>query len=1015
MILWIFLVCLCFIGSSSTAFANEYIKWTSVPTNKSTALNSIVYGKGTFVAVGERGVIETSADGQSWTEQHNPVKDDLKKVIFNGSTFVAIGDTKIIRSSDGISWADSKVVVNEVYVIEPWEIRFADIVWNGEKFVAVGKGIIAYSADGSTWYSAPGIFLNIWHLGGGVNLGDTLEQVSWNGKHFVACGRSGGWVAEPDVYVSDDGVKWIKIRSNEYAKYLLADKTGRFIKATNQAVYSSPDGSKWSMEKSSWENLAFLSIRDIGNKFFGVSGSVVYSSGDGIKWNAFSQKDDRNIRDIAWNGRDYFCVGGNHNIQKLNADGTWENINKETVFNLNSVATNGKLVVAVGDQGQILTSSDGLSWSRGRSGTSLNLTSVVWHGGKFVIVGDGGTILSSSDGVKWATVKTGIAIGFSKVIWGGGHFVTVGELNTIMVSKNGLNWQKVLGSKESYGNTKLWDVAFNGKQYVAVTEGYDYFTSSDGINWKHGLLSSSGEVIWGGNNIVWDGKKYIIASSDRVFLSKDGMQWQIYQFDGISVTKVYVGTNFYIAAGPGGNISISKDGLLWMPCAPNNNPFEIKALVSFKNRYVVVGEKGAIFNGTVLKYPVQTALITTYINGELHYTDKGELDFLKPQPIIVDNNLLLSAQNLARAIHADYKYDKNSTILVLSKNGYTMKYVIKLKQAFKNGKKVKIKIYPRLVSGVPFVNIKEVAETFEYTYKYGDLTKRIYLDHYYKAGKSNLIWKNANIPAIARDSYFVSVAYGKNIYVVVTDDGKILYSNDCFSWLLAVNKPEYSLADVKWDGQRFMAVGRQTSDETAVVMMSEDGMSWTDQNITSLPALSRIAFNGKLIVAGGGKGTIATSTDGINWTQQFASGADLILGIAWNGKTFAATDNKGFVYLSADGTKWSKIRREFNYLNSIYYINGLFWMIGDWAAYNSADGVNWNNVLVDEQVLFLVYSDKTYLFYANPAGTGFFMASKDGKRWDRIVAPSCLASNGIWDGKRYILVGDNVITVGTQK
>jgi hypothetical protein len=77
------------------------------------ALGGIAYGAGKWVVVGvlsNQGVIFTSTDGATWTQQVCPTTQGLSDVFFNGTYFLGTGGNgTIIYSYDGINWILSSV------------------------------------------------------------------------------------------------------------------------------------------------------------------------------------------------------------------------------------------------------------------------------------------------------------------------------------------------------------------------------------------------------------------------------------------------------------------------------------------------------------------------------------------------------------------------------------------------------------------------------------------------------------------------------------------------------------------------------------------------------------------------------------------------------------------------------------------------------------------------------------------------------------------------------------------
>jgi hypothetical protein len=72
-------------------------------------INSVAYGNGRFVAVGNNGSVLTSTTGAqgTWTlSQLGSTSDDLLKVVFAGTLFVASGEKGYLYTSpDGLTWA----------------------------------------------------------------------------------------------------------------------------------------------------------------------------------------------------------------------------------------------------------------------------------------------------------------------------------------------------------------------------------------------------------------------------------------------------------------------------------------------------------------------------------------------------------------------------------------------------------------------------------------------------------------------------------------------------------------------------------------------------------------------------------------------------------------------------------------------------------------------------------------------------------------------------------------------
>ena len=104
-------------------------------------LNAIAYHDGTYVAVGDNGLIITSTNGTEWNAQK--VETDCKRfrsVVYGASRFVVVGGgyygedegeystSEILISEDGVKWTSVETEKTEKY-------RFVSVAYNGKVFV----------------------------------------------------------------------------------------------------------------------------------------------------------------------------------------------------------------------------------------------------------------------------------------------------------------------------------------------------------------------------------------------------------------------------------------------------------------------------------------------------------------------------------------------------------------------------------------------------------------------------------------------------------------------------------------------------------------------------------------------------------------------------------------------------------------------------------------------------------------------------------------------------------------
>src|SRR5437867_5574007 len=70
-------------------------------------LFSVAYGNSLFVAVGESGIVLTSPDGNSWSQQNSGTSANLGPIAYGSGVFLARGSNVLFRSNDGTNWTFS--------------------------------------------------------------------------------------------------------------------------------------------------------------------------------------------------------------------------------------------------------------------------------------------------------------------------------------------------------------------------------------------------------------------------------------------------------------------------------------------------------------------------------------------------------------------------------------------------------------------------------------------------------------------------------------------------------------------------------------------------------------------------------------------------------------------------------------------------------------------------------------------------------------------------------------------
>lgn len=260
------------VGEGITVASPDAIQWKTGALFSDDAALFVTWAQGQFVAVGPKGMIQTSPDGVTWIERHHalPNADDtgyydpqynLHAVTWHDGLFVAVGNAglPIITSTDGITWTERVAPTGDGDHGMGEYLGLQHVTWGNNQFLAVGDmGTILTSPDGIKWTKRTS------------GTSQTLTAAVWNGKTFVAVGLDGARL------ISKDGITWADHDPSEVDHHI-------------------------HLLSVHWNGQQFLAV--------GMSG-VILSSVDGITWktsNVGVSAEDT-LRAIAWDGSQYIAV-----------------------------------------------------------------------------------------------------------------------------------------------------------------------------------------------------------------------------------------------------------------------------------------------------------------------------------------------------------------------------------------------------------------------------------------------------------------------------------------------------------------------------------------------------------------------------------------------------------------------------------------------------------------------------------------------------------------------------------
>jgi hypothetical protein len=453
--------------------------------------------------------------------------------------------------------------------------------------------------------SDPPVIPNEWVWRNPLPMGNSLNDVTWNGESLVAVGTNG------TILTSRDALTWVARDSGTLTTIKAITWTGsQFVAVggdywTSGLVITSPDGINWQIQ----DELGTRILNDViwdGSQVITVSSDgSIYSSIDGVEWSHQQPLDVASYQAIVWTGERYIAGGSkdyNRGLISTSLDGvSWDHIDitlqvsdslADTQPVPRDIIWTGDQVVVVGSEGLILTSPDGINWTQQDAGITDEFSSVTWTGTILVAfnLGDN-SIYTSDDGISWAQQSPGSSLGAIKSTWTGSTIVAVGYYGLIASSNDGISWRT--NEDPSSVNLDAQDVTWNGAIYVAVGTDGAIVSSSNGIDW----VTEDSPIDLTLNRVIWaDQHFYAVGEGGVIISSQDGTSWTILK-QGVPISEgiedlydiAWSGSRF-VAVGIGGKIVTSEYGIEWLELDRSANYRNyLKSIVWTGTEFVAVG------------------------------------------------------------------------------------------------------------------------------------------------------------------------------------------------------------------------------------------------------------------------------------------------------------------------------------------------------------------------------------------------------------------------------------------
>ena len=520
-------------------------------------------------------------------------------------------------------------------------------------------------------------------------------------------------------------------------------------------------------------------------------------------------------------------------------------------------------------------------------------------------------------------------------------------------------------------------------QFVAVGRSGNIIISSDGTNW---IPRQIGEDI-GFSSIAYGNGLFVAVGLDvidstehgAIYVSTNAVDWKSV-IDPLAIGRVRgvaYGGGVFVAAGGSGEISISSDGLNWVPSNDSSNCCSDLQAVCYGNGLFVVAQAGGSFlvssNGThwVEYYSGTKSGFWGIVAGNGLFVASGSYGIILTSTNGIDWSNFGAAYPFSCIGFGDGRFIANNG--EVSTDGVNWTPGVATADGWITGAAWDNNHYVAVGSRAADASVFTSSDGAEWysvnTTNFNPMARVIYAQDKFVAIGSGVLTSSNAILWTPQDSgtpkSLFAITYGNGLFVAVGASGwsangyspTIVTSPDSINWSQATNVPATLLSANRLNGvaQRdglFVAVG-----DEGTILTSADGRDWVQQISGVTSRLFGIACgkDGRFVTVGdsspweGGqyRDTILTSTDGTNWTAILHASGEWFMDVTYGAGQYVAVGQSD-ILTSPDGINWTNHPGAGEWLNTVTYGNGYFVAVGTSGGggdvapiLSSLDGINW--------------------------------------------------------------------------
>lgn len=244
------------------------------------------------------------------------------------------------------------------------------------------------------------------------------------------------------------------------------------------------------------------------------------------------------------------------------------------------------------------------------------------------------------------------------------------------------------------------------------------------------------------------------------------------------------------------------------------------------------------------------------------------------------------------------------------------------------------------------------------------------------------------------------------------DLGGLSVSSNGKSWTFAPVTNFPRVYDIASHEGTIVGVGQMDGADSVIATSTDNGVTWTTQNLGILGSFEGVTWGNGVFVAVGEdsyattSSVVASSPDGLAWTVH-DPGTDLdFLDVTFGNGTFVAVNGGPNVYTSPDGASWTeRTNAAPGGLRAVLFANGMF-AGGANTMYTSTDGITWTMTdTVVGAVNGIAHGAGTWLAVSDG---GYIHSSTDGASWTQRSSPTFYK---LWDvafgADTFVAVGYN--------